>query len=58
MFVVLSMIVIVMEPVLVLFAFVLFYIFSGPVNMIIAWHKKRALRRLEPVPEEDLVIRG
>jgi CDP-diacylglycerol--serine O-phosphatidyltransferase len=58
MFVVLSMIVIVMEPVLVLFAFVLFYIFSGPVNMIIAWHKKRVLRRLEPVPEEDFVIRG
>jgi CDP-diacylglycerol--serine O-phosphatidyltransferase len=58
MFIVLSMIVIVMEPVLVLFAFVLFYIFSGPVNMIIAWHKKRVLRRLEPVPEEDLVVRG
>jgi hypothetical protein len=52
------MIVIVMEPVLVLFAFVLFYIFSGPVNMIIAWHKKRVLKRMEPVPEEDLVIRG
>jgi hypothetical protein len=58
MFVVLSMIVIVMEPVIVLFAFVLFYIFSGPVNMIIAWHKKRVLRRMEPVPEEDLVVRG
>jgi hypothetical protein len=26
--------------------------------MIIAWHKKRVLRRLEPVPEEDLVVRG
>jgi CDP-diacylglycerol--serine O-phosphatidyltransferase len=58
MFIVLSMIVIVMEPVLVLFVFVLFYIFSGPVNMIIAWQKKRVLKRMEPVPEEDLVVRG
>ncbi|MGB7575189.1 MAG: CDP-diacylglycerol--serine O-phosphatidyltransferase, partial [Thermodesulfobacteriota bacterium] len=33
-FVVLSLIVIVMEPVVVLFAFVLFYVFSGPVNMV------------------------
>jgi len=58
MFVVLSMIVIVMEPVIVLFVFVLAYICSGPVNMIIGWRKKRVLRKLEPVPEEDLVIRG
>jgi CDP-diacylglycerol--serine O-phosphatidyltransferase len=58
MFIVLSMIVIVMEPVIVLSSFVLAYVFSGPVNMIIAWRKKRVLRRLEPVPEEDLVIRG
>jgi len=58
MFIVLSMIVIVMEPVLMLFAFVSAYIFSGPVNMILAWHKKRVLKRMEPVPEEDLVIRG
>jgi hypothetical protein len=42
----------------VLFVFVLAYIFSGPVNLIMAWHKKRVLRRLEPVPEKDLVIRG
>jgi CDP-diacylglycerol--serine O-phosphatidyltransferase len=58
MFVVLSMIVIVMEPVLVLFGFILLYIFSGPVRMVMAWHKKRVLRRMEPVPEEDLVVRG
>ncbi len=57
-FVVLSMIVIVMEPIIVLFCFVLVYVFSGPANMLIAWQKKRALRRMEPVPEEDLVIRG
>ena len=58
MFVVLSMIVIVMEPVLVLFGFILLYIFSGPVSVVMAWHKKRVLRRTEPVPEEDLVVRG
>ena len=57
-FVVLSLIVIVMEPVIVLFCFILLYVFSGPVNMLIAWQKKKALRRMEPVPEEDLLIRG
>ena len=57
-FVVLSLIVIVMEPVVVLSAFVLFYVFSGPVSMVLAWRKKRVLRKMEPIPEEDLVIRG
>ncbi|MFB3887101.1 MAG: CDP-diacylglycerol--serine O-phosphatidyltransferase [Thermodesulfobacteriota bacterium] len=57
-FIVLSMVVIVMEPIIVLFGFALFYIFSGPVIMLMAWRKKRALRKMEPVPEEDLVIRG
>jgi len=57
-FVVLSLIVIVMEPVVVLSAFVLFYVFSGPVSMLLAWRKKRVLRKMEPIPEEDLVIRG
>jgi len=57
-FVVLSMIVIIMEPVIVLFSFVLLYIFSGPVNMMITWQKKKALKRMEPIPEEDLVIHG
>jgi CDP-diacylglycerol--serine O-phosphatidyltransferase len=57
-FVILSMIVIIMEPTLMLFGFVLFYVFSGPVNMLLACHKKKVLRRMEPVPEEDLVIRG
>ena len=57
-FVVLSLIVIVMEPVVVPFAFVLFYVFSGPVNTVLAWRKKRALRKMELVPEEDLLIRG
>ena len=57
-FVVLSLIVIVMEPVVVLSAFILFYVFSGPVGMIWAWRKKRVLKRMEPIPEEDLVIRG
>jgi CDP-diacylglycerol--serine O-phosphatidyltransferase len=57
-FVILSMIVIIMQPVIVLFVFALAYVFSGPVNMIFAWRKKRVLRKMEPVPEEDLVIRG
>ncbi len=57
-FVVLTMIVIVMEPTIVLFGFVLFYIFSGPANMLIAWQKKKALKKMEPVPEEDLLVRG
>jgi CDP-diacylglycerol--serine O-phosphatidyltransferase len=57
-FVVLSMIVIVMEPTIVLFGFVLLYVFSGPASMLMAWRKRRTLKRLEPVPEEDLLIRG
>ena len=57
-FVILSMIVIIMEPTLMLFGFVLFYVFSGPINMLMAWRKKKVLRKMEPVPEEDLVIRG
>ncbi len=57
-FIVLSMIVIVMEPVIVLFGFVVLYIFSGPVTLALAWNRKRVLRRTETVPEEDLVVRG
>jgi len=56
--VILTMVVIVMEPVIVLSGFILFYVFSGPVSMVLAWHKKRALKKMEPIPEEDLVIRG
>jgi CDP-diacylglycerol--serine O-phosphatidyltransferase len=55
--VILTMIVIVMEPVIVLSGFILFYVFSGPGNMVIAWQKKRRLRKMGPVPEEDLVAR-
>jgi len=57
-FVVLSMIVIVMEPTIVLFGFVLFYVFSGPASMLMAWRKRRALRRLDLLPEEDRPIGG
>jgi len=56
-FVVLSLVVIVMEPVVVLFAFVLFYVFSGPVSMVLAWRKKKVLSKNEPVPQEDRGIR-
>ena len=52
-FVVLSMIVIIMEPTIVLFGFALSYIFSGPVNLL--WHRKKALKKIEPVPEKDVV---
>jgi CDP-diacylglycerol--serine O-phosphatidyltransferase len=55
MFVVLSMIVIVMEPRIVLFGFVLTYVFSGPVGILMVWQKKRALKRIEPVPAEEKV---
>ena len=57
-FIILSMIVIIMQPVIVLFIFALAYVFSGPVMMIRAWRKRRVLRKLEPVPDEDLVVRG
>jgi len=57
-FLILPMIVIIMEPTIVLFACILTYVFSGPVNMVRAWRKRRTLRKMEPVPEEDLVIRG
>jgi len=57
-FIILSMIIIIMEPILVLFSFVLFYVFSGPVNILIAWRKKRALKRMEVIPEEDIVVQG
>jgi len=53
-FVVLSMIVIVMEPVIVLFGFVLVYVLSGPVGLILGWQKKKALRKLEPVTEAEV----
>lgn len=57
-FIILSMIVIIMQPVIVLFIFALAYVFSGPVMMIRAWRKRKVLRKLEPVPEEDLMVRG
>ncbi len=57
-FVILSMIVIIMEPVIMLFSFILAYVFSGPANMVWAWRKKKVLRKMEPVPEEDVVVRG
>ena len=58
MFIVLSMIVIVMEPVIVLFIFILFYVFSGPVAMLIAWHKKKTAKKLEPSPEKEVGFPG
>lgn len=49
-FVVLSMIVIVMQPIVVLFGFFLIYVCSGPASMIIGWRKKRALKKTDAQP--------
>jgi CDP-diacylglycerol--serine O-phosphatidyltransferase len=57
-FIVLSIIVIVMEPVIVLFVSIFFYIFSGPINMIRSWYKKRAMRKLETPLEDEATVRG
>jgi len=57
-FVVLSMIVIVMEPVIVLFGFVLAYVLSGPVGMVVGWQKKKAAKKLEPVSTEQIENHG
>lgn len=51
-------IVIAMAPALMLFCCAFLYVLTGPARMAWAWHKKRVLRRTEPVPEEDLVVRG
>lgn len=57
-FIVLSMIVIVMEPAIVLFAFILSYTLSGPINMIRAWHKKRVIKKLEISLEDEATVKG
>lgn len=57
-FIVLSMIVIVMEPVIVLFVSILLYTFSGPINMIRSWYKKRVTRKLETPLEDEATVRG
>ena len=49
-FMVLTMIVIIMEPVIVLFGFCILYVASGPASMVIAWRKKRTLKKLEVPP--------
>ncbi len=54
-FIILSIIVIIMEPVIVLFAFTLLYVFSGPVNLIIDWRKKRAMKKMV-IPEEYMIL--
>jgi CDP-diacylglycerol---serine O-phosphatidyltransferase len=55
--VLLSMIVIIMEPIIVLFGFVLCYVSSGPVTSILVWRRKRVLKKmgkLEPLLPEQL----
>jgi len=53
-FVVLTLVVIVYEPVLVLFAFILAYTFSGPIGMFLAWQKRKALKKMEPTSAEEV----
>lgn len=57
-FIVLSMVVIVMEPVIVLFGFILTYTLSGPIQMTRAWYKKRALRKLGTQLEDEATVKG
>jgi CDP-diacylglycerol--serine O-phosphatidyltransferase len=58
-FIILSITVILMEPVIVFSGIILLYVFSGPFNTIRAWQKKKKeLRIMGPVPEEDPVTRG
>jgi CDP-diacylglycerol--serine O-phosphatidyltransferase len=58
-FIILTITVILMEPVIVFFGFIFFYVLSGPFLMIRAWQKKKKeLRAMEPVPEEGSVTRG
>jgi CDP-diacylglycerol--serine O-phosphatidyltransferase len=57
-YVVLSLVVIVYEPVLVLFAFILAYTFSGPIGMFLAWQKRKALKKMEPTSAEDGQTQG
>ena len=49
-FVVLTMILIIMQPVVVLFGFILLYVCTGPASMIMAWRKKRLLRKQDIRP--------
>jgi CDP-diacylglycerol---serine O-phosphatidyltransferase len=55
-FVVLTMIVIVMEPVIVLFVFALSYVCSGPAAMVISWRRKKAPRKVESISEEKVEL--
>ncbi len=58
-FVVLLMIVIVMAPVIVLFTSVLLYVLSGPTNILVAWWKKKAMKRMAPtLQQEEAKLQG
>jgi len=53
MFIILSMIVIIMQPIIVLFAFTFFYVCSGPVGALLLWRKRRTLKKLDTtLPQE------
>jgi CDP-diacylglycerol--serine O-phosphatidyltransferase len=51
-FIVLSIIVIIMEPTIMLFAFIFSYVASGPVSLLVTWYKRRALKKAGHIPDE------
>ncbi len=58
-FVVLLMIVIVMAPVVVLFISALLYVLSGPASILISWRKKKTLKKITPVlQQEEVKLQG
>ncbi len=58
-FVVLLMIVIVMAPVVVLFISALLYVLSGPASILNSWRKKKALKKITPVlQQEEVKLQG
>lgn len=46
-FIVLTLVVVIMEPVIVLFAFMLTYTLSGPVNMLVGFRRRRLAKRAQ-----------
>ncbi len=58
-FIVLLMIVIAMAPVIVLFVSALLYVLSGPTNLLIAWRKKKAMKKMAPTfQQEEVKLQG
>jgi CDP-diacylglycerol---serine O-phosphatidyltransferase len=54
-FIVLSIVVIIMEPTIMLFAFIFAYVASGPVTLLFSWHKKRAAKKAGQISDEKRI---